>query len=512
MDNFYKYLSDNKLGDILHNVPFEYQSFSAEQKVYDFLNDLIDNQKRAFVYGDYDADGLYCIKIWMSFLDVFNVSYDVYKYTHRTHALDYAAVIQCIQGKYDYFIVSDTGSSDLKLLKMLSSYGIRVIVIDHHNSIYSYESFPDTVAIVNSVFENQIIDEPLYKMSAAGLVYYVLAKYLDIRNEYEPNDMVIYALISLYSDCMDMKNRLNRAVYFKAMCIEREDLPPNVKLYLNDYSAFRSRFITFRLVPRINAMFRSENLGLINDLYLNKEITADKIGDCVNSIEDIYTSTRSMVSIIADAIDFVELDNFILVNLWDIDSNIKVMENKLYNYTGLIANKLSERYGKTAVVYCLIDDYYKGSVRDVFGRNYRSLFKQLCYAEGHDPAFGIKISYFEFDKFMTSLKLIDKHFSIQTVNNTPKIFEAGMYPDSVMLNDIAFYNEFSGQTLPVAYLRKGIVGDIKGRKTNYYYLYNWGDQVIQSDYKIPFGKNVLLKPICSLSTRLIATTDLKYMK
>ena len=78
----------------------------------------------------------------------------------------------------------------------------------------------------------------------------------------------------------------------------------------------------------------------------------------------------------------------------------------------------------------------------------------------------------------------------------------GATPDEFLVEDIAMYNEFSGQYLPVVYIRKQIIG-MREQKTKYNFKYQWGDYFIQSDYSLGFGSYVLLKPIRSLKTKLI---------
>ena len=160
-------------------------------------------------------------------------------------------------------------------------------------------------------------------------------------------------------------------------------------MHANSY--FYSRFIQFRLIPKINSIFRTEKFEYINDCFFNENIEAADKARCLETIEDIYTSNRNMVLAVADTIDYVELNNFILADLKSVSDYFKIYENKLYNYTGLIANKLSDRCGKPAVVYCPMVNYYKGSFRDISGRNYLQIFKQFCSAGGHGAAFGIKI-------------------------------------------------------------------------------------------------------------------------
>ena len=73
-----------------------------------------------------------------------------------------------------------------------------------------------------------------------------------------------------------------------------------------------------------------------------------------------------------------------------------------------------------------------------------------------------------------------------------------------MIEDIALYNEFSGSTIPVAYISKRLVGYMPYERNSYYEKYGWGDTYfIQSDYKIDFGTKMIIQPIRSGRTKLL---------
>ena len=212
-----------------------------------------------------------------------------------------------------------------------------------------------------------------------------------------------------------------------------------------------------------------------------------------------------MVLALADTIDYVELNNFILADLKSVSDYFKIYENKLYNYTGLIANKLSDRCGKPAVVYCPMVNYYKGSFRDISGRNYLQIFKQFCSAGGHGAAFGIKIPYLEFESFLHNFKRLDSDFPIAELQNKPIIFDYNYAKaDTKLLRDMALYNEFAGQDIPLVYLRKVFSVNMTGGKAKYYYLYNWDGCTIQSSFALNVGDTILLQPIRNNSLRAIA--------
>lgn len=512
--DFYKEIEKNGNLDVLRKVQYVTPSFYNWDGVNQFLFDIVESNrdpdrisKRVFVYGDYDVDGAMSAKIILDGLASVGVTeIDVFRYKHRTHLLDKLAAQECLLGRYDYFIVCDTGSNDLKLLGKIASVGTKIIMLDHHVASFTYDSIDDdSVALINTELENKLlsVDQEEFRLSAGALCYVVLRKFFEEHGYKWDTSIAAYAAISLFADCMDMSSILNRAIYYEARVLEKAELPRIVAAFMNEYSVFCARYVGFWFAPRLNAMFRSEQFDFLN-MFLFDKLSPVDLQYCCEKIEDVYVGNREMVKEIADIIAAEELNNFVISDLYSVNRYYDVKENKLANYTGLVANKLSESYGKTAVVYCMNGASFKGSVRDPFGRNYLVLFQQICYAAGHPPAFGLEIKPFDFDNFLANIRRIDAHFSIDTVLNKPIIVTVNsQMPDSVLIEDMALYNEFAGQYMPIVYIRKQIIGDMREVRTKYNYRYSWGEYFIQSDYSLNFGTYVLLKPTKGLSTRLI---------
>lgn len=468
------------------------------------LMNIIENDKSVLIYGDYDVDGLMCVLTVRDALQTCGVSkIGTYQFRKRMHTLDPVAIQECIQGHYDYLIVCDTGSSNLSMLQLVLKYNIKVIVLDHHKTMYSYDDFDEGIAIINTTLENQLGGH--YNLSAGALCYTVLREVL-VEKELPFSTLCVYAIISLYSDCISMLYSLNRAIYYESQSLLRDELPRVVRLFMNEYSSFNARYIGFWFAPRINAMFRSERLDLINTLFFTQPLSAATEAKCFSDINELYTQNRDMVAKITDIIkgQVQELDHFVLADLYSVDEYIPVKENRLHNYTGLVANKLSELYQKPAVVYCMFENEYKGSVRDLYGRAYLSLFQCLCYAGGHEPAFGIRIKALCYDEFMCDLERLDKQYSDEEIKNQPIVLQYPYQnPDDALIEDIAMYNEFSGGGIPTVLICKQIIGDIRERKTPYNYKYLWGAYEIQSNYQLGFGSYVLLKPFRTSKTKLL---------
>lgn len=504
--DFYSYLQEHGLMFLLRQVDYTPVSFSVEEDVIAYFDELREcASPKIFLYGDYDVDGAMFLMSTISFLKKLGLTYDVYHYTKRTHTLDREAVRQCIQNGYTHFIIGDTASSDLETLEMLREYGIKLLVIDHHETMLSYKDFKKAdIVLVNSTLENLHLAKNEFATSAGALAYLVYDMYLSRKGLPLLETAAAYALISLYADCMDMSNEINRSIYFRAVTLPSEKLPNKVLYFMNEYQVFCARFIQFWYAPRINALFRSEQFDVLN-LYLFGNLPVVEKIHLIEKINSLYEDNREMVMMISDLVDVVELDHFVLCNLASAKEKYAGF-TRLKNYTGLVANKLASRFGKTAVVYAMDqeENCYKGSVRDPYGRNYLKIFQQLCFAGGHKPAFGLKIRLFDLESFLRDVSLIDSDFHIDSVENSPiYIKHEFAVPDAGLIEDIAQYNEFTGENVPVAYVEKQLIGGMSMSKGKYYYSCKWGnDYYIQSVKNIEFGSKMLLKPTKGLRTKL----------
>ncbi len=500
--DFYDELSKRGLLPVLRYEEYEPPVMEGWSKVREFLLDIVQNQRSVYIEGDYDVDGLCCTLILLEGLKGLGVEDTIiYQYRERTHAIDRVAIQQCIQKHCDYFIVADTGSNDLGLLQKLNKYGIKVIVLDHHVTELEYADFGDNIAIINTELETERLE-----LSAGALCFVVMDLLYRELGKKSPQPLAAFAMASMIADVVSMKNPLNRSLYYYAVEQEEEKLPQQVLYFKGQYNRFNTRYVGYWFSPRVNACFRAEKFEVLNQLFFRK-LDAFQMNAVIEEVEEIYEASRNLVRLLSDLVEnyAVTLEHFVFVDLYKVKEQFDIEEGKLYNYTGLIANKLSERFGKTGIVICGLENYYKGSVRDQAGRDYLTVFKQLCFAGGHNAAFGIKIRQMELQSFLEDLKFVDKHYAVNGIADEPIVVNVpdGELPDEEMIQDIARYNEFASPGVPVVFLKKRMVGSLAERKTEFYYKYKWGSLEIQSDTKIPYGRTILMKPIQSWKLKLL---------
>lgn len=500
--NFETVLLQRDLSLVLRRVEYRSLLLRNAEKVYAVINEILEKNLKTLIYGDPDPDGAMCIQIWK---DLFRCvgfrNYSIFQYGSRTHALDQQAVRQAIRHKFQCIIINDTCSNELEKINELIKFGLKVIVIDHHKTKNKYEDYPAECAFVNSTLETK----HNLKTSAGALCFIILDYYLQkIVGYRDTGNMACYALVSLYSDCMDMSNSINRSIYYKVMGIPVKNLPTEIGVFLKSHDTFCRRFIEFKYAPRLNCAFRQELFELINSYIATKPQNGlMELKSKVETLENLHKVSTELVQRVTDIVVIDELNDFVLANINSVNDYINVRQKKLFNYTGLVANKLADRYGKCAVVWCSATGEIKGSFRDLKSRNYLEVFQQFCDANGHPSAFGMHINPLQFEGFVRLVRKVDAKFTIEATDNSPIMIPyVGLLPDDDLLADMALYNEFSGQ-IPIALIKTTVNSGFRQQKYMFSgYKYRWGTTTVVSQRKLIDGSEVLLKPVAGKKPRL----------
>ena len=99
---------------------------------------------------------------------------------------------------------------------------------------------------------------------------------------------------------------------------------------------------------------------------------------------------------------------------------------------------------------------------------------------------------------------VDKKFFIYKLEDNLVLDMNDVTPNVKLLKDIAYYNEFSGQSLPMAVVKKRhMMREFSNYKKSYY-NYKWGDLTVESQYKLVLGSYIKIKPVLAKNLRLIS--------
>lgn len=308
-----------------------------------------------------------------------------------------------------------------------------------------------------------------------------------------------FALVSMYADGIDMGTELARSLYDIVIGFEAKELPVTLQHFMSQYDVMSKRYVTYSYAPKINALMRAERYDLVN-AYLVRDNPTRYAVELLGDINFVYETSRANVGTVCDIVSPKDIGNLVLVDITQAQTYVKDLQN-MYNYTGLIANSIGNRYGKAAFVYCVRSDgTVKGSLRDPYNRNFLPMFKNFCNANGHNPAFGVMLHYKELEELLENINrvsmLLSSNPSVLSENKPNRIILPynQSLPDKQLLNYIAYYNEFAGSSLPLGVLSK-VWLDGRHKYTGYYHMYSWGDVWLKATEPLVQGMVLNIVPI-----------------
>lgn len=406
------------------------------------LHKIRDGNLRVYVDYDCDPDGYFsALALVETFKLIGFTNYTLVKHCVKRHSLSPVEVASIANEHYDVVFVLDSSTNDLNLIQSITQSGATLCIIDHHESHFLFADHPEQAIIINPKIDS-LYNKVCYDCLSAGALTALLCAFT-LQTEFNihpPTDLYLYGIITLYSDIMDLSNAYNIAYISKFQNTQMIS-SRLIKLFWNDkYTHFDKSYISFNLIPKLNSLFRTENFNLLYKLFFECEgLDYDAVRQ---QIEDHYVECKKYVDRLVATCN---IDNSHGVTLAVMTN---VYETYARNFTGLVANKLASEYNKP--VLCLHQTTpisWGGSVRDPLGRNVRSLFRPLCYAEGHKAAFGVEVPVAELDSI---LFMLDDAVPTLKEAESVIIFDWDNNPN--YKNDIqlmAEFNEFGGQGLPM---------------------------------------------------------------
>lgn len=481
---FENYLRNINKDDMLMEVEYFTPPFLHLNTVLSRLVKAVTLKEKILLVSDPDVDGFCSLLCFRDMFRTLGVKVDIQEFNSRSHKINKKAIERILVNNYDLVIITDTGSSENEVLNNISMYS-DILLIDHHYTENEYKDYNERVYCLNSIIENRSFIEEVYSYSAGALSFIVANKVLNLFN-IKYNNLSAYALTSLYSDCMDMTNYLNRAIYFKA--IDLDYIPNPISQFCSDYTIFSRRFLVYRYINKINSLFRAERFDLINSIIFKDKLTEEQMIE----IDKELDNSRQLVNFIVDTCNIETIGEFSYMDITDTNIDLLTFNVKnIANYTGLIANKISAITNKPCVVLC----ENKGSFRDLYCRDFLTKFKEFSDSNGHPSAFGINIE--NLDYFIENL--YSNHFkTIKPKNEIIFKIDSVSFDD---VKDMAFYNEFTSCNSSQALLEVN-AKKLSSVKDKFYNSYKYGEYKIKSTRNLRNLDKILVRPEISNSLYL----------
>ena len=397
----------------------EGHSFKNMAECVSIVKAAVDNKKKIFIYGDYDADGIMSVSILAKMFQMINypVSYHIPNRYTDGYGLTLKRSEEIVDNGFDLLITVDNGVTAYEGIDYAKNHGLQVLVFDHHQP---GDILPNADQILHPV-----ISEFGDIATSAGFVTFMFAKsYL---GRFEPY-LATLASISLVSDMMPLKgynrNLLRLMIQeYKKHSYECIDL-------LKEKDDFNEVAIGMRIAPKINAIGRL----IDDDNYLSRTVeffTSEDKELLLNYNEWINTINNERKELTKEAVD----------NSQDIDVEAPAIVGVIAQkegIIGLIANNFVKKYLKPTIIFALDQsgEMYKGSCRSPDDFNVVDAFNKLsdileAYG-GHAMAGGCTIKKENLAEFK---KRFNELANERLPNNEKEVKAIPLY-----INEITFDN------------------------------------------------------------------------
>ena len=363
------------------------------------INRAIDGMEKIAVYGDYDADGITSTSMVYSYLETrgADVLYYIPQREGEGYGMNIGAVEYLAGEGVTLIITVDNGISSVHEVERAAELGVDVVITDHHRP---QAVLPNAAAVVDAYRADDT--SPYKEFSGAGIAFKLLMALEDGTGDLQDlletyGDL---AAIGTIGDVVPLTGE-NRTLVAYGLQVLSESERPGIQALLED-SGYTGKKLTstnvaFTLVPRINATGRMGSperaVRLLISGYLEeaKQLSAEICAD-----NDERRRVEAQISEAA----FRDIEARGLIN-----DRVIVVDGADWHHgvIGIVASRITDRFGKPCLVISHGEEDAKGSGRSVEGF---SLFEAICACGellikygGHPMAAGVTLKTDRIDEF-----------------------------------------------------------------------------------------------------------------
>ncbi len=372
------------------------------EKAVERIEKAIENFEKICVFGDYDCDGVTSTALMYSYLTSrgADVTYYIPDRISEGYGMNCEAINKLHEQGVKLIVTVDNGISAVEEIEHAKSLGIETVVTDHHKA---GDILPDAVAVVdphredcNLHFKEWAGVGVAFKVVCAlekGDYSSVLAQYADI------------VAVGTVADVVDLKDE-NRAIV-KYGVAKINSNPCNGINALRQIAGVSERplnavGVTYSLAPRINAAGRIQSAVTALKLLL-----CDDLAVALDMAEQVDNCNRQRHT----------LENEIMeAAVAHIESNEALKHSRVivvcgegwhHGVIGIVAARITEKYGKPSIVITFEGDEGTGSARSIDGFSVYDAIKycesELTHFGGHTMAAGLGVRKENVAKFFNRI-------------------------------------------------------------------------------------------------------------
>ncbi len=363
----------------------------------------IDEKEKILIYGDYDADGVTSTALLYLYLKSENA--DVITYipdrNSEGYGLNLDAVKEISEKGVKLIITVDNGISAFNEADYISSLGMDLVITDHHKASHT---IPKAVAVVDPHRYDCPSEFKLW--AGVGVAFKLVCAISDKTTD---------ELLDLYSDLVTIGTigdivsltGENRSIVRHGLKLLNKTSRPGIKALKQiagvDGKEINASTVAFSLVPRINAIGRISSAEEAFRLLVSEEEgTALFYAQTVDSSNVTRQDVEKIISGEAEA--QIKNNPEMLCDRVLIFSG----ENWHGGVIGIVAARLTQKYGKPCIVITDDGKEAKGSGRSVEGFSLydaiNSASHLLNHFGGHTLAAGFGLDSKNLDEFKKTIQ------------------------------------------------------------------------------------------------------------
>ena len=362
------------------------------------INRAIDDFEMICVFGDYDADGVTATALLYSYLETRGANVIRYIPDRLTegYGLNIGAIEQLCEMGVKLIVTVDNGVSAIDEAVRAKELGIDLIITDHHKV---GDVLPDAVAVVDPHRED--CPSSFKEMSGVGVAFKLACALEgddgDILIE-EYGDLVALGTIG---DVVTLTGE-NRVMVRRGLRLINDCPRPGINALMEiagvSEKVFSASTAAFTVCPRINAAGRMGSANKALDLLLTEdELAAEQTAQVINSMNSERQQTE--MSIFSSAISMINSETGI------INDKIIVVDGEGWHQgvIGIVAARITERYGRPCVVISRDGETARGSCRSIEGFSIYNAIEAvsdcLDHFGGHTLAAGLGLESSRIEEF-----------------------------------------------------------------------------------------------------------------
>ena len=361
------------------------------------IEQAIADHERILIYGDYDVDGVTSVSLLLLYLRSHGADADYYipERVNEGYGLNSGAIERAAEKGVKLIITVDSGITASEEIEYAKSIGIETVITDHHEC---REKLPDAVAVVNPHRADSAY--PFQELAGVGVVFKLVCALEKNQNIAELcRKYADIAALGTVADVMPIigENRIIVKIGLKMLSnTSNAGLRALIAAAFSEKRSYKPRDLTaasisFGLAPRINA--------------------AGRIGDVNRAVALLISEDTTETAAIADYLCYVNRERQLIENeiftqaVEQIESTTDFDNDKVIILTsdswhlgviGIVASKITDRYGLPSILISFDGDTGKGSGRSVKGFNINEAIsyckEYLTKYGGHELAAGLTIT------------------------------------------------------------------------------------------------------------------------